>query len=124
MIVAKIKIVNSRWQNRNAGVSRATAHVVVALRQMDTEFAVDRAHGCGGHLTASLFSELNGLRSRAIDCSSDRGGQRDVLHQPYPLTDRLGPHFFVSPTDLVWPVGLVVKAFCLNPHRKRANCSA
>src|ERR1700726_1255415 len=87
---------------------------------MNIEFSKrTRSRGC--HVTALLFVELDRFVARRIGYSSDNGRHADVLHQPYPLPDWLGPHLFIGPANLVGPVRGVVEAFGFNADRKRAN---
>src|ERR1700680_1508611 len=87
---------------------------------MNIEFSKrTRSRGCD--LTAFLFVELDRFVARRIGHSSDDGRHTDVLHQPDPLPDRLGPYLFISPANLGRPVRSVVEAFSFNANRKCAD---
>src|SRR6267378_2449197 len=88
---------------------------------MNIEFPVTRTQSRGGYLTAGLFVELDRLAARRIGRSSHGGRHADILHQPYPLPYRLGPHLFIGPANLGGPVWGVSEAFGFNADRKRAD---
>src|ERR1700730_13354766 len=88
---------------------------------MNIEFAVTRTRSRGCYLTAVLFAELDRLVARGGGRSTHGGRHADVLHQPYPLPYRLGPHLFIGPANLVGPVRGVGEGFGFNADRKSAH---
>src|SRR5215469_4116931 len=88
---------------------------------MDAEGAVNQVRRRGNDLATALFTELHRLMVSRVSGPSDTGRQRDILHQPYPLADRLRPDFFIGPTDLCWPIGGVVYVFGFDSDRKRSH---
>src|ERR1700684_3804413 len=88
---------------------------------MKVEFAVTRDRGHSGKLPARLFAEFNRFVPPGVSRPAHRGGDGNVLHQPYPLTYRLSPDFFIRPANLCRPVGSVVEALGFNTDRKRTH---
>src|SRR5579862_248579 len=93
----------------------------MALRHGKFELVARRAGSRRRHPPALLLTELHRFVAPGVCPPSHGGGNRDILHQPNPLSDRLRPHLFVGPANLGGPIGCVIEALSFNPYRKRAN---